>query len=162
MSALRLTDKGASGMMGAPYDSKLHNTYRLNDKEGSIKQFHVTLTVTGKAQDQVDARVRHMYGGSWVTLAQKAEAVKPGSSFTLKGSLPKALTIERQNNGCDYTFEYAKKSDGLRWFKFSSTNSGYGRWKHTSKKEDAMETENYCDKSSSSKKTTLECSFPGW
>ena len=162
MSALRPTDGGASGTLGAPYDSKLHNTYRLDDKEGNIKQFHATLKITGKTQDQVDARVSHKYGGSWVTLAQKTEVVKPGGSFSLKGNLPKALKIKRQNNGCDYTFEYAQQSDGLRWFKFSSQDDGYGRWKYTSEKDDANEIENYCDKSSSAKGSILECSFPGW
>jgi hypothetical protein len=146
------------GKMSAPYDTEVHNNYRLSEQGFDIEQYFVRLTISGKAQDQVNAEVFYRLDGSWTTLAQKSARVKPTGVLRLQGNLPKALEIYRRTNGCEYQFTYAEKSDGIRRFKFSSYDKGYGKWK----KRDAKDIENYCDESTEKGVTTILCSFPGW
>jgi hypothetical protein len=63
--------------MSAPYDTEVHNKYRLSDEDFDINQYWVRLTITGKAQDQVKAEVFYRLSGSWTALAQKSAKVKP-------------------------------------------------------------------------------------
>lgn len=159
--------KEKSGRVGAPYDIKLHNTYRLAYETADIKQFHVTLTITGKAQDQINARIWELSEKEELVIDKKDVKVKPGGSFALQGKLPKALTIERYNNGCDFKFSYAQASDGARWFAFNTRDSGFGLAKFKSKKgqKETKDEEMYCDRSTLPGKnpgTVIECSFPGW
>jgi hypothetical protein len=77
-----------------------------------------------------------------VQLAQKSQQVKPGGVLRLQGNLQKGLEIYRRHNGCEYQFTYAEKSDGIRRFKFSSYDKGYGKGK---KKKSPQDFENYCD-----------------
>jgi hypothetical protein len=52
MSALRPSDGGGwSGKLGSPYDSKVHNAYRLSNEQKDIEQYRVTLFITGRKQD---------------------------------------------------------------------------------------------------------------
>lgn len=153
--------------MNSPYDSKRHSTYRIAFESGDIRQFHITLTITGKAQDQINAKVWEFYDKKQVVLVKTDNKVKPGGSFTVKGNLPKPLTIKRQNNGCDFKFSYADKSDGARWFTFDTLDSGFGLAKFKARKGQnaAGQTEKYCDRSNLPGKnqgTVIECSFPGW
>ena len=153
--------------MSSPYDVKKHNTYRLASETQDIRQFHVTLTITGKAQDQIKAKIWEFYDGKELVLDTKDTKIKPGGSFDLQGKLPKALTIEKQKNGCEYEFTYAQKSDGARWFSFSTRDEGFGLAKFKAKTGEtpASQTEKYCDESTltgNNPGTVLECSFPGW
>lgn len=153
--------------MSSPYDSKLHNTYRLAFESGDIRQFHITLTITGRPQDQISAKVWERYNKKDVVLANTDAKVKPGSSFTLKGSLPKPLKVERHANGCEFRFSYAQPSDGAKWFQFDTRNDGFGlaKFKNKKGKPDAKDKEKYCDQSTLPGKnggTVFECSFPGW
>jgi hypothetical protein len=171
MTTLRASSKKEkSGKMNSPYDSKLHNTYRLGFETGDIRQFHVTLTITGRAQDQFNARVWEQSERKEVVLDKKDVKVKPGETFTLQGKLPKPLTIQRQKNGCDYNFNYAKSTDGARWYAFSTLDEGFGLAKYKVKKGKpskgaAQKTERICDQSTTAGKnpgTVIGCSFPGW
>jgi hypothetical protein len=168
MTTLRPASKwDKSGRMNAPYDSKLHNTYRLAYETADIKQFHVTLTITGKSQDQINAKVWELSEKTELVLDKKDISVKPGGSFTLQGKLPKPLTVERYKNGCDFKFDYAQQSDGARWFPFNTQDSGFGLAKFKSKKgvKETKDEEMYCDQSTLPGKTSgtvIECSFPGW
>lgn len=168
LSALRpASEDEKSGILGSPYDSIQHNGYRIAFESGDIRQFHITLTITGKAQDQINAEVWEQYDKEQVVLVKTDTKVKPGSSFSVKGNLPKPLTIERQKNGCDFAFFYADKSDGARWFRFDTNDSGFGLGKFKAREgEDAAgQTEKYCDQKNlpgKSSGTIIECSFPGW
>ena len=149
--------------MGSPYDSKLHNAYRLSNEQEDIRQFHITLTVTGTAKDQVDAEVSHQRNGDMLRLAKKSQQMSPGSSVTLKGGLPKELKITRMNNGCEYAFVYSKSTDAA-YFKFNTRTFGYGEAKNKNTPK-PQKKELYCDKTTNSGKnagTTIKCTFPGW
>lgn len=168
MSTLRpASPKEKSGRLSSPYDINLDNTYRLAFETADIRQFHVALKITGKAQDGISAKVWEQYDGKERVLVQKDAKLKPGGSFALQGKLPKALTVTRQKNGCEYDFSYAQASDGPRWFEFSTINDGYGLAKYKAKKgaNKASKTEMYCNKTplpGNNAGTTIECSFPGW
>jgi hypothetical protein len=155
------------GKMNAPYDSGIHNAYRLAFETQDIKQYHLTLTVTGKSQDQIHAEVSHYYNKQKIVLDKKDTKIKPGGSFTLQGQLPKPLTIKKPNKACEFDISYAQNSDGPRWFKFSTNNVGYGEAKYKARKgqRPAGKTEGYCDKTPLAGKNagiTIECTFPGW
>ena len=120
MSALRPSELGGpSGRMGSTYDSKLHNAYRLSNEQEDIRQFHVNLTITGTAKDQVVAEVSHQRNGDMLRLAKQTQQMDPGDSLILKGGLPKQLNITRMSNGCEYEFTFSKNTDAA-YFHFST------------------------------------------
>lgn len=163
MSALRPSELGGpSGRMGSPYDSKLHNAYRLSNEQEDIRQFHVNLTITGTAKDQVVAEVSHRRNGDMLRLAKQTQQMDPGDSLILKGGLPKQLNITRMSNGCEYEFTFSKNTDAA-YFHFSTRTIGYGEAKRKTPKPKYQEL--YCDKTTNSGKnagTTIACTFPGW
>lgn len=155
------SSKEKSGKLAAVYDSGIHNTYRLADEDEDIKQYHVTLAIIGKKQDQATAEVYHYYNKQKVTLAQtqKAQSMASGDYITLKSTMPKPLRIERlpdTANGMLFRFEYAdKKNEPIRYFQFNSDDTGRGPKENTGFYK-------YCNKCTKGSQTTFHCSFPAW
>jgi hypothetical protein len=92
-----------------------------------IQQYYVTLTTVGKESDstlEIRAQVYHQKNGGKVVLAKstKPQMVKFSASFTLNDNLPRPFTVKRSSDGSYYVFEYAKPSEGVRWFIFRSTD----------------------------------------
>jgi hypothetical protein len=161
MSALRPSDGGGwSGKLGSPYDSKVHNAYRLSNEQKDIEQYRVTLFITGGKQDQVDVDVSYQNDGQWKNLVKQTQQVQPGKSFTVKGGLPKQLKITRMTSGCDYEFVYGADPD-LAFFEFNTRTIAYGEAKRKDPKPSKKEL--YCDKTTSpSGGIKFSCTFPGW
>lgn len=177
-----------TGFLDWPYDNTRHSTYRLGTEDEDIKEYHVTLAITGLERDQITASVGiynngpdKQAGETMTTIDTKTLTLDIGESFTLQGNGPlalkKTLTITRTDekdegdNGCEiYDFQYGSKEDGYRAFKFRNNDEGYGRWSYK-----ATKTAKYCRQSPIREQkrkadeeepmvigTLFECSFPGW
>lgn len=179
---------GGSAYVGWPYSSEVCSTWRVDNEEDDIQEYHVRLFITDK---QVEAevgkfqkKVRKTANGSWMAKwtvldERNAATLKSGEtlelqdfeSFTLKGDLPLGLKVRRRPGlSCGtFTFTYGDpKEDGNRAFSFKSNDKGHGRWSHTENEQDPV-SGNYCvkkeimdTKTGVHLGTTLKCSFPGW
>ncbi|KAK4507119.1 hypothetical protein PRZ48_000853 [Zasmidium cellare] len=174
-----VTNGKTQGQLAWPYDATSQNAYQL-DKEGTdIKQYHVTLAITGDDQDEVSAQVSVYENGSQdptilATRDSTTDAditMQDGDSFSIKGDLPKTLKVEKSGIGCGtFKFTYGDAAtDGLAVFGFDSEDQGYGRWSHTEK---GKLSGRYCVPEDIEGQdangadvvigTRLKCSFPGW
>jgi hypothetical protein len=157
-----------TGTLGAPYDAKQHNAYRFastNFDTEDIKQYHLTVTV--KPGEMHEAEVWFFDDNQWKELAHSTtdQRLAPNEWLTIQGSMPKALTVQRKDDedGCYYKMEYALPADGVRFFKFNTMDSGYGKFA----KKNGKLTENYCAGTTENdaigmQVTKIRCSFPGW
>lgn len=148
------------GYLGSPYDSELHNAYRLSGQQDDIKQYHLDLAINPKNRDQVQARVWHQLNGKKEILANNFWI---GGYFYLGGNqkqMPKKLKITRLLGGKKYQFDYGVSSDGPRWFSFKSNEQGNGVGAWEGRKGPPMER--YCKECATKSSVTLQCSFPGW
>jgi hypothetical protein len=149
----RLTGGASSGRLGFPYDSVIHNAYRLDYEDADIQQYHIDLNITG---DAVTAKVFVQHNGDNVTLATQAPMhMQDGDTFWMKGDLPRALKVEKEGTDL-FKFNYGDPhTDGaVRWFSFGSED--------LSKQGDGRR---YCKRTTAEVGVCplrLECSFPGW
>lgn len=121
---------GKSGRIGANYDPRYHNAYRLYDEDKDINQFRIHLELTGEETDddfQVSAKVfqwkARKRGGELEQLGATRDigVMKDGDDFTIDDILPKPLKVEKSGTGCGtYTFTYGSKDDGNSAFRFRS------------------------------------------
>lgn len=169
LTNLQLTPSGTAGLLRYPYDNALHNTYRLTGEPADIRQFQISLDITGQANDEVSARVFVYNNGAEDELAQRAPAtLANGASFTLpvSNTLPKAIRVDNQVGCTDFTFTYGDPTiDGIRAFTFTSRDSGRSRWAR-----DPARDGRYCltedipdpNQQGQSLGTRLMCTFPAW
>jgi hypothetical protein len=174
LTRLHLIPSGTSGQLGWPYDNALHNTYRLTGEAADVRQFHLTLEITGQANDQVSARVYVFNNGAEDELASRAgTTMANGATFTLAASatLPRGLRVDRQATGCaNFTFTYGNPlADGIRVFSFTSQDIGWERWARGTASngkyciaEDIPDPNTPAGQPAQSLGTRLMCTFPAW
>jgi hypothetical protein len=123
----RLAGGASSGKLGLPYDSEMHNSYRLDYEDADIQQYHVDLQITG---DEVSAEVFVQRNGDNVTLATQATMhMQDGDTLWMKGDLPRALKVEKESTGL-FKFNYGDPhTDGVvRSFPFGSEDVNSIGW----------------------------------
>lgn len=172
-----VTNGKSTGQLAWPYDALKQNAYQLDYEGTDIKQYHVTLAITGDDQDEVAAQVSVYENGDETILATRdtttdhSLTMDDGDSFSIKGNLPKTLKVEKSGIGCGtFKFTYGDaQADGLAVFGFDSEDIGYGKWSHTEK---GRNSGRYCVPEDIEGQdangaaivigTRLKCSFPGW
>jgi hypothetical protein len=167
MTNLRLAPpKEGSGLAGAPYDAKIHNSYRLGKETEDIQRYNITLSITGKSLEVVHAEVMRFYNGAWQSLAEASSTnLKPGQSLFLTGSMKETLEVQR-DAGCRYIFAYARASGHPRFYSFHTDNEGYGSFSNRTYLKNG--NVKYCDTAdipAAGKKLagkTIRCGFPAW
>jgi hypothetical protein len=150
------------GQMSSPYDTKIHNLYRISGETEHIKQYWVKLTMTGTNDENVAAEVYHVYGRRNITLATRAsQKLKVKGDFSLKGpDMRLALNVVRDEQ-CYWKFEYGDISDGIAWFPFTSGKEGYGNFALKRSAKQVKGHAPYCIDISKTDSAFL-CSFPAW
>jgi hypothetical protein len=176
----------AHGRLSPRYDREVQNRYALFSDDGAgsdtlpdIRQYHVTLTITGSRKQgedyQVGAEVAEYQNSKRPTsLGTRApRSMKDGQYFFVKG-LPKTLRVDKSGDGCGtYTFTYADpKTDGHRVHRFRSDDKTLMDGKTTFTKDKGNMMGHYCypeaiegeDENGDPEVqgTKLHCSFPGW
>ncbi|PPJ59731.1 hypothetical protein CBER1_10615 [Cercospora berteroae] len=166
MTALR--SSGQKGKLAQPYNTGIHNTYRLAGQQADIRQFHIEVDVSGATNDQVSARVYHHFNKQKVV--QSRAAMAHGTSFTLPADnrMPRDLRFTRQSGGCaDFFFNYGNTNiDWFRSFHFKSQDTGwkpYGRFGKGDGRYCITQSIPDPDPNRRGKfGTRLTCSFPAW
>jgi hypothetical protein len=154
----RLQGGASSGRLGWPYDAGYHNAYKLDGEDADVHQYHIDLVNIG--DDQVSVQVSVRQDIRWNLLASMdPTSMQTGSTISIQGSLPRALRIDK--TGCEaFTFTYGDPhADGLRWFRFVSSQVGYANHSHT---KEGLLAGSYCVPTLVDFGTRLQCSFPGW
>jgi len=176
----------AHGKLNPRYDREVQNRYALFSDDGAggdtlpdIRQYHVTLTITGSKKKGEDYRVgaevaEYQNSKKPTSLGTRApNSMKDGQYFFVKG-LPKTLRVDKTGDGCGtYTFTYADpRTDGHRAYRFRSDDRTLMDGKTTFTKDKGALMGHYCypeviegeDENGDPEVqgTKLHCSFPGW
>jgi hypothetical protein len=157
---------GKSGLMGNPYNTKLHNTYRFGGEPEDIKQYWDKLTITGTNMDEFEAVVYHRYNGQDVEVgSESSQQLELHDELEVQGpSMRMPLTVRRAK-GCKYEFEYASGDDGIVFFPFSTEDEGsegYGDFAEPKGQQQVEDWVAYCKDTTAKKVRTITCSFPAW
>jgi hypothetical protein len=167
MTKLELTQSAKTVLVGSPYNTYKHSTYRLGGETEDIQQYNLTLSLSGKSWERVHAEVIRRYNSRWESLATGSSTdLVPTKPLTIQGSMNAPLTIARYGD-CKYQITYRTRRP--RFFTFLTTNGGFGDFSNrTAKLEGDVK---YCDTVDTPAvykpraipaSKTIRCTFPAW
>lgn len=136
LSQFHGTEK-SGGRWGLPYDQGNHNVYRLAGETADIAQWHMSIYTYGNNMDQTQVVISRVQDKKEQLVFQQTQLVTVYASMLIPARQPsypllkKDIVITRYP--CHYRFDYGDpNNDGLRWFGFDSTDTGYERFPKTS------------------------------